>query len=381
MNDPVVLTQIVGFAMFLWLGVYLLLRSAQRSVLTLVSVGGLLAQAVFWAVSAFSYTSTSPTTLVWLDRVFWWSSVLPMAAWFHFCNLTVRRLVPQRNTTRDRLSVLAVYAVALVLIILGSTTDLITNFSAPPQQTDRYLDLQAGSAYELHLGYIGVVGAAALAYLVRAWRSVARDPQDEARAIRAQLQLLLGGAVLFFIGALGVALAAFFNVRTLAAQLPAYVCLLSGLGVVGYGIAQFSLLLEGQGIKRDFFYGITGIAVLNLLYVAVLAPTAAPSPRSMVALVGLVTLSHTLFDWGRNGWDKLFFNRDEQAARAEARDYANVLGTDPVQAPFEQTAADVELDPELNPQPDFIPQPEETTDVVGAPALDIPDQKAFSTLR
>ena len=376
MNDPVVLTQIVGFAMFLWLGAYLLLRSEQRSVLTLVSVGGLLAQAVFWAVSAFSYTATSPATLIWLDRVFWWSSVLPMAAWFHFCNLAVRRLTTQRNNERDRIIVLAVYAMALVLIVLGSTTDLITNFSAPPQRTDRYLDLQAGSAYGLHLGYIGVVGAAALAYLVRAWRSVAHDQQADVRAIRAQLQLLLGGAVLFLVGALGVAFAAFFNVRALPAQLPAYVCLLAGLGVVGYGIAQFSLLLEGQGIKRDFFYGLTGIALLNLVYVVVLIPTAAPSPRTVVALVGLVTLSHTLFDWGRGAWDKLFFNRDEQAARAEARDYAVVLGTDPVPTPFEPMP--VEIEPET--EPELNPQPTAATNTIHPATFDVPDQKAFRTL-
>jgi len=376
MNDPVVLTQMVGFAMFLWLGTYLLLRSGQRSVLTLVSVGGLLAQAVFWAVSVFSYTATSPTTLVWLDRVFWWSSVLPMAAWFHFCSLAVRRLTRQRNNQRDRLIVLAVYAVALVLIVLGSTTNLITNFSAPPQRTDRYLDLQAGGAYGLHLGYIGVVGATALAYLVRAWRSVAHAEQAEARAIRAQLQLLLSGAVLFLLGALGVAFAAFFNVRALLAQLPAYVCLLAGLGAVGYGIAQFSLLLEGQGIKRDFFYGLTGIALLNLLYVAVLVPTGAPAPGSVVALVGLVTLSHTLFDWGCSAWDKLFFNRDEQAARAEARDYAIVLGTDPVQAPFEPASPVFETEPE----PELNQQSTAATDTLPTTTLDVPDPKAFCTL-
>lgn len=375
MNDPVVLTQIVGFAMFLWLGAYLLLRSGQRSTITLVSVGGLFAQAVFWAASAFSYTATSPATLVRLERVFWWSSVLPMAAWFHFCNLAVRRLTRQRNNRRDRLIVPAVYGVALVLIILGSTTNLITNFGMPPQHTGRYLDLQAGSAYGLHLLYIGVVGAAALAYLVRAWRSVARDHHADTRALRTQLELLLGGAVLFLLGALGAAFAAFFNVRALPAQLPAYVCLLAGLGVVGYGIAQFSLLLEGQGIKRDFFYGLTGIALLNLVYVAVLAPTAAPEPRTVVALVGLVTLSHTLFDWGRNTWDKLFFNHDEQAARAEARDYANVLGTDPVQAPFEPAPSVPGFDPEPKNS-----QPAELADTSPAAAPDVPDQKAFRAL-
>ncbi len=376
MNDPVVLTQIIGFALFLWLGVYLLLRSAQRSMITLMSVVGLLAQSVFWANSVFGYTATVPATLVWLERAFWWSAVLPMAAWFHFCNLAVRRLTRQHTNGRHRLPVLAVYAVALVLIVLGTTTNLITNYGAPPQRTDRYLDLPAGAAYGLHLLYGGVVGAAALAYLVRAWRSVAHVEQADARALRSQLQLLLGGAVLFLVGALGVAGAAFLNVRALAAQLPAYLCLLAGLGAVGYGIAQFSLLLEGQGIKRDFFYGLTGIALLNFLYVAVLVPTNTPSPGTVVALVGLVTLSHTLFDWGRSAWDKLFFNRDEQAARAEARDYANVLGTDPVQTPFEAAPPVTEPEPEA----ELNQQPATATNAVSAAAVDVLDPKAFRTL-
>jgi hypothetical protein len=46
-----------------------------------------------------------------------------------------------------------------------------------------------------------------------------------------------------------------------------------------------------------------------------------------------VTVTHTTFDLGRRALDTLFFSRAERDARAEARDYATVLGTAPVARP------------------------------------------------
>ena len=38
--------------------------------------------------------------------------------------------------------------------------------------------------------------------------------------------------------------------------MPGFLCLFVGLAALGYGIAHFGLLLEGQNIRRDFFYRI-----------------------------------------------------------------------------------------------------------------------------
>jgi hypothetical protein len=107
--------------------------------------------------------------------------------------------------------------------------------------------------------------------------------------------------------------------------------LFAGIAVLGYGIANYGLLLEGQDIRRDFFYTLTGIGILNALYAGLVALTGAISVSNLLALVGLVTLTHTTFDRWRDVLDRLFFTEDEQTARAEARDYATLLGTVPVE--------------------------------------------------
>lgn len=381
MNDPLILTQITGFGLFFWLGLYLLLRSPQRSTITLVSIAALLAQAVFFASSAFIYTATSPMTLAWLERTFWWSAVLPMAAWFHFTNLIVRRLIDRHRQRRDWLLVRLVYGVAVVLVILGTWTNLFTNYSATVQHNDQYIDLPVGPAYGLYVAYIGVVAVAALMYLLQARRSVAHRTDVDARRVAQQLRLLLGGALLFLVGALAIAFPTSFDVKTFVIMLPAYTCLLGGLTVVGYGIAQFSMLLEGQDIKRDFFYNLTGVGLLNVVYLLLLWFTGTLSVYAVLAVVGLVTLSHSLFDWGRSTWDRLFFTRDEQAARAEARDYANVLSIDPVVPPFEPAPPATSPEPQPETQPETEPQSEPETQPTPAPAaLDVADTKAFQGL-
>jgi hypothetical protein len=111
------------------------------------------------------------------------------------------------------------------------------------------------------------------------------------------------------------------------------VCLFIGLAALGYGVAHFGLLLDGQNVQRDFVYNFTGIALMNLLYGGLLALTGPATVVSALALVTLVTFTHTTFDVGRNVLDRLFFSPPERDARAEARDYASALGTTPVTSP------------------------------------------------
>jgi hypothetical protein len=356
--------------MFLWLGLYLLTRAPQRSTITLASVGGLLGQAVFFASSVLTYTALTAEALVTLERLFWWSAVMPVAAWFHFSSLIVRRITGQRYHQRDKLLVELVYTAAIALSVIGSATDLINDYGAPVQRVGRYLDLQAGPVYGLYIVYVVGTAAGALAYLAHALRHMSRSQRVDDRPLLAQFRLLIGGALLFLVGALGTALAAYVGIKNWLVLLPAYLCLLGGLAVIGYSIAQFNMLLEGQAIRRDFFYSLTGISALNLLYLGMLLVLGVSSIYAVLALVGLVTLTHSMLDVGRRLWDKLFFDSDEQAARAEARDYASVLGTDPVTPPFEQS---------LDAPAEASPAAQPAADLALAPLNDL-DEKTFKAL-
>ena len=76
--------------------------------------------------------------------------------------------------------------------------------------------------------------------------------------------------------------------------------LIVGLAALGYGVAHFGLLLDGQNIQRDFLYNLTGIVLLNLLYGGLLALAGPITVESALALVALVTLTHSTFDIGRS---------------------------------------------------------------------------------
>jgi hypothetical protein len=353
--DPTLFVQLAGFGVFLWVGLYLLVRASVRTPLIVVSAIGLFAQAAYFATGALSDTTSDLRWFLVLEQGFWWTTVLPAASWFHVSSLIARR--PFRPETRrtarllfTRLVVLA-YSVALCLTLFGSIGDMIIDYSHPVQLADGYA-VNPGVGYPVYMIYIAGTAAGALANLVRALRRFAHHPEPAGPAILRQLRLLTGGGLFFLIGGLWIAVRKYWDLPVSA--LPGFLCLFVGLMALAYSIVHFGMLLEGQNIRRDFIYSLTGIALMNLLYVGLLAPSSQLSAAGLLVLVGLVTVTHTAFDSGRTLFDRLFFNRDEQAARAEARDYATALAALPV--------ATSSLLPEIAPT-----SPEQTIEAEAAP--------------
>src|SRR6266545_3878788 len=183
-DNPAVLAQIVGFGVFLWLGLYVLVRGARRTPLIVVSLVGLFAQAIYFCTGALTDTRADAAAFAALQRWTLWTSVLPAAAWFHFSSLVARRAPGRR----------AAAAIFPPLVVASYTA----------------------------------------------------------------------GALLFLGGALWIA--ARNNWSLPISVLPGYLGLFVGLGALGYGVAHFGLLLDGQNVQRDFFYNFTGITLMNLLY-------------------------------------------------------------------------------------------------------------------
>lgn len=351
-RDPVVLAQIVGFGMFFWLGLYLLVRAAYRTTLIVVAALGVLTQALFFASSALTYTAQSIETLAVLERWTWWTAVVPIGLWFHFSSLIVLPIAAQRQLRVFSRPAILVYVLAALISIVGSTTDLFLSYNNPVGQAGSYLYIGPGPLYVIQIAYLGLVAVGAFANLLRALRATAVREAPGERPLTKQLRLLVIGAVLFLIGALWIV--ARYSWIATAYVLPGYLFLFAGIAVLGYGIANYGLLLEGQDIRRDFFYTLTGIGIMNLLYAGLVALTGSISVSNLLALIALVTLTHTTFDRWRDVLDRLFFTEAEQTARAEARDYATLLGTVPVE-------------PAIQPSLDLI---EEVPAVGTAPAAD-----------
>jgi len=57
-NNPATLAQIIGFGIFMWVGLYVLVRGARRTPLIVVSIIGLFAQAIFFGTGALTDTHT-----------------------------------------------------------------------------------------------------------------------------------------------------------------------------------------------------------------------------------------------------------------------------------------------------------------------------------
>lgn len=330
--DPVILTQVVGFGVCLWLGLYLLVRAEHRTPLIVVGLVALFGQAAFFGSSVLTFTARHLPTLIALERSFWWSAVIPVVAWLHFSDLIARQSQATGQQREARVwtpLMLLAYALAALIVALGTLSDLFINYSEPIITADeRYAYLDRGQLYPVQIAFLGVMATGALVNLTRALMRFRRRSEPGDRALTQQLRLLVGGAALFLVGALYIS--SRFNWNPAATVLPGYLALFVALAGVSYGIANFGLLLQGKSIRRDFFYNLTGIMLMTLLYITLLSFSDALSIRTVLVLVGLVVLTHTTVDSGRRVLDKLFFSRDEQTARAEARDYATELGTEPV---------------------------------------------------
>ncbi|NJO04437.1 MAG: hypothetical protein HC876_02250 [Chloroflexaceae bacterium] len=287
-----------------------------------------------------------------IEQVFWWSAVTGQAAWFYGSSLILRQV--KHNTAIVPVitpGVLAVSAAALVLIVLGTATNLLVDYStALPAAFAGTWVLTSGALYPLYITYNGVVMASALVNFARALLHISPARTDSQRAFQRQLQLLTGGGFVFVIGALW--LSSNYHWDFGFSPLVGYVCLFVGLALLGYGIAAFGMLVEGQDIRRDFIYTFTSISLLLVLYVGLLLVVGNLSASMTILLIGLVIVTHTAFDSGRALLDRLFFSRAERTARAEARAYATVLGTSPVVPPAFVVPAPVLQPDEADPEPD-----------------------------
>ncbi len=351
LNNTAVLFQIIGFGVFLWLGSYLLVRARRLSPLIVVSVVGLLSQAAFFAAGALTDSTGDTGLLALVERGSWWSTVVPLATWFHFSQLTARGerdSVPRLH----ELPLWLVYIAAGLISLLGGLTDLFVVVEGGRARP--------GAAYPVYIAYLALAVGGALVNFARSLRRAAAGPQ-QSRGLLPQLRLLVCGSLGFLAGALWLAAGYSWGLRL--PVVPGFLCVLLGLGALGYGVAHFGLMLEGQRIERDFLYTVTSIALLNLLYLGLLVPAGAGTVPALLLLIALVTLTHTAYDKGRSLLDRLFFSQDEQDARAAAREYATSLGTDPVvppelpaQLPAEGLAAAAGPPPE--PAADPLPPPD-----------------------
>jgi hypothetical protein len=318
--------QVVGFAVFGWLGVYLWTRRSRRTLLITVSVVGLFAQACFFIAGALSNSSPTLGQLRALERWFWWSSVVPVAAWFWAASL-IRQSLRGTLGRWERWARTLAIGLACAIAGAGSASNLFLQFDQPRETASGGQTIGAGPWYWLFGAYVIALALAA------AWTLAlsARESAGQARTVRLQLWGLAGGAIFFLSGATLLALR--FALPAPGVPLAGYGLLVAGLVVTGVGLARFGLLLDGQQVRRDLLFSFSELLILQTIYLGALAAVGALSTPELLALVALVTFTHGGLDRGRGILDQVFFSRAERHARAESRQFATALGTDPVISP------------------------------------------------
>lgn len=340
---PLFLLHVLGFAGFLWLGLYTLTRGDAGRVATLTGVTALVTSCFFLFGAVVAALRGQPVT-PWVERATWWSDVVPIALWLHLST----RINPR--AWRGRRPVLwATYSAAAVLTLLGTATNVVRDYDPHPHGA-LTLPASAGPAYALYLVYLFTCTGLAVvnlgqmsAHAQRRFRRASQQP-DQAFAGQVQdaagkrtakhgtpMRLLFAGALCFLLGA------GYLGLDTMLGgpwyEFPAYVLLLVGLAAVGATVALRSALLLGKDVRRDFVYSFTGLTVLLALYLiadgAFVGFDTGGHVMFTLLLAALITAGHTLYDVGRDWLDLAFFSPAVRQERAAARAYATALGTQP----------------------------------------------------
>ncbi len=327
---PVLLVKLAGFGGFLWLGLFILSRTARQTTLSIVATVGMQGMAAYFFASALIGNNNVGLGMegsVLLERWCWWTTLLPGAFWFHLALLINRQVY--KNTGRwTKWLVGLVYGTAVLIGLIGSVSDLFLDYTHSRPLPHNYIYTAAGSAYSLYILYTLFTLGGGFFFLLTAWRSARVRPSG---ALTQTLSVLLVGGLLFLIG--GVWLDINFYYELQLSELWGHLFLLTGFVLLGLGVAHYSLLLEGQDVQRDFIYSFTLNALVCLIYGIILALSGANSTLTLLLIVGLAVLSHTIFDFYREVVDRLFFSQSERHARSEARAFATALASQPTSIP------------------------------------------------
>jgi len=305
-----------------WLGIYVITRNPRSLVswltgLTLWSVAGLFLNMLlalnppplgqqyppwmsvilpFWTPEIIEQTSSS-----WLRG---WLVVPAIVFWHHVTVLLRQGGMNPWRWTR----VIIGYLIALATILLLVYTNLIfSRDSGDPVYMNTF---NPGPLYPLVMLLLILFTIFCLINLTRSTRAAPTLMQKNQLRILILATLIAGltGPVeviteVFSIGAPRVTLSLLLGIAVI---------------LIGYGVAQYSALVQGRTIRRDFIYNAAAILLISLLYLLVTRISAQffdvpPAVYIFIVLFAIVT--HSLIDFARQFLDFVFFNRERRNIR------------------------------------------------------------------
>jgi hypothetical protein len=316
------LTNFVFLIAAIWLGIYVITRSPRSPItwltgFTLWSVAGLFLNQLlainpppipeylpWWMPVLFPFWSSvtiGENPSGWLQG---WLVIPAIAIWHH---VTVLLRSGSMNPWRWS-RVLFGYLSAVAAILLLVYTNLI--FSRDEGDPIYMNTLSPGGLYPLFMVLLILFAAFCLINLSRSAREAPTVMQ------RNQLNILfLATLIAGFSGPIGL-VAEVFSIGVPRVT----VSILLGIAVVllGYGIAQYSAVVKGRTIRRDFVYNAISIILISGLYLLVTRISAqffeVPS-AVYIFIVIFAIVTHSLIGVARQILDFFFFNRERRTIR------------------------------------------------------------------
>jgi hypothetical protein len=307
--------------LFWLLAAYVLTRSP-RSAISLTAVGAQVGTACYLLGNGMAANAETADQWVSWTRPLQSGAVLAPVLWYWLTALLLaEQAAPPLQCYVRRVAyplgiALAVASVVLTIsVYVDDWLSLWSQVTPLPSERITYsrFHLPAGPLYPWFVGYLvaTTVGAAVNVFL--GWRQTL----DEER--RRRLAWLLLSALLFVTGA---NLLGLVNLLTdsWAPTWVGHVVLAAAMLVMAWNVAAYSLLLKDQVIRTDFFYFLTALTTVCLVYGLVFIAARLEYSFWTLGLV-MVTLivtilTHAMVDLGRRALDRLFFGSEVQRLRS-----------------------------------------------------------------
>jgi hypothetical protein len=324
----------LGLIASFWLGAYLVIRNprtptAWLTAFTLWSLSGLFLNILlalnpppiptyrpsglrvlfpFWASGTFEQGASA-----WLQG---WS-VVPSVVFWHHATLLMR---PGKMNAWRWTRVIAGYITGFAAIELQAFTQIL--FSVEGGDPLYLNSLQAGPLYSvfgLALIVLTTTSAVNLARSVRVAPTETTRRQLETLTIATLIAGLVGPLSLI---ASGLDL---FPIPMVAMSLVLAVF----VGMVGYGVARYSALVEGRTIRRDFIYNLTLIASITIFYLLAsrLLVVAYEAPRVIALFIPILAIfTHSAMTLAPRLLDQFFYQPKTRRLRSNLRQLSRLAG-------------------------------------------------------
>lgn len=306
----------LALAISLWLGFYLVTRSPRRRVSWLAAL-------TLWSITCLFFNNLlhinvfpDETLPLWLTS-FRGTAIPAPAFWFHF---TVLFLPPKVSRWQRHLVAAAYLAAAFLLIIGGATNQLLPGVTEAGRELAS--SRQAGTLYPYYVGFTLITLAFALGNLTYGWVRARGEPATSRQSAMLWAATLLGSA-----GAAYLIISIWQSLPI--PTLPGEFSLGAGVSLLGYAVARYDALIEGQVMRPDFLYSLLSTAVVTTFFLIFTSALYLHYhlPFAVIILVTvLAIISHSLYDGIRSFLDRLFYGRRYQALRANLRMLAQEAG-------------------------------------------------------